>query len=126
MSNQLMLLNRGFGIQPGTKATWVVVTQTHAIIQFNVDVIVLARSRVIKQDSQIARHAQMHDQHTPLQLDQQILGTPVSCQNALILNLLWQLGRHWPAQAGIAHRNPADSAINNVWLYAASGSFDLG
>jgi hypothetical protein len=66
----------------GSKAARVIQTQ-HALRGEQVKVIVLASRWWMQRKRQTARHAQMHQQKTMIQVQQQILAAPPHCHHML-------------------------------------------
>ena len=111
----------------GTEAARVVITHQMSVIEDEVEVVVLLRRRVIRQDPHRAGHAQVHDQ--PLlvsEADQQVFGPPFDGADLQSRQFCGEVGVHRPAQARLAYRDGLDLPAGQVRRQSGADGFDFG
>jgi hypothetical protein len=67
----------------------------------------------------------MQDQSAGVGFEQQVFRTAAGAANRAPTDEFGELWLDWPAEATIVHDEPKDSASDDVWLDAATGSFDF-
>ena len=88
-----------------------------------IQVIVLSGRLTQWNYAQAARHAQVDDQSTCIQLQQHVFCHALDLANGLTLEAARQV--HWPTQAGLTHCPIGQLVTNDVCAYAAHRGFDL-
>lgn len=92
----------------------------------DVEVIVPAGRFRRRHQAQAARHAQMHDQRSMVEAEQQVFAAAVDAAQAASGEQAAECAREGIAQAGMARHDGVDAAPGQVGQQAAAGDFDLG
>ena len=104
----------------------VVEAQHAAGIEGDVDVVMRAHRRVIRQHPQAAGHAQVEQGAAHGGVQQQVLGTPADALDVLFGQQFLDLARDRPAQVGATQQDVFDAASGHVRQQPATGGFDFG
>ncbi len=100
-------------------------TQCPAIVQLQVNVIVLSGGGAAVDKFQAAGHAKMQDGSACVCFQKQVLGTPADATYHLSREFLRKSPWHGPAKAPVADDDTPDSATCYMWRNAASRGFDF-
>ena len=104
-----------------------IVVSKQALAEVDVDVVVPGRGRGgCLQDAQVARHTEMDEQRRLAEIEQQVLAASPDASQPAMAERGIEAGGHRPAQATLAHLDPADEAVRQAGLQAATNDFHLG
>ena len=95
------------------------------IAEDKLDVIVSHGGAVVGDHSETARHAQMDNHGTSLQVQEQVFRPALHGPDGLAFQVLGQIRRHRPAQAGVADNYPLDGLALAVRRNALTGGFNF-
>ena len=104
----------------------VVEAQQAAVVECDIDVVMRAYRRALRQHPQAAAHAQVHQRAAGGGIQQQVLGAPAHGIDALAGEPGLDLARNRPAQIRPAQHDARHFAIEQMRHQAAAGGFDFG
>ena len=109
------------------EAARIVEAQHVAILEQPLEVIVLQPRCLLRQHSQVARHAEVQHQRAAIvEMKQQVLGAPADALEASTLEPLRQICGDCPPESGFVHAEQAHASSHHVRLNAPTGGFDFG
>ena len=97
-----------------------------AAVEPDVEMVVNARRRVLVDDENAARHAEVHDGRAVVGYDEQVLGASFDRVDATSAQFALDTTRHGPAQAAIAHDDVVNARTDDPGFDAAAACLDFG
>ena len=110
--------------QHRTEATRIAESQ-YLGADLHVEMIVLLRGHVLRQDANVTGHAKVNDQRAMIEMDQQIFAAPSGAAHRAAGQRLCQLQWKRPAQPGMAKFHAADDLSFQMRCNAATRDFDF-
>ena len=121
-----MLFYRARAPVQAAKAARIVETQALARIEHEVVVVVQQSRRTRRHHAQAAGHAEVGDERTAVEIDQEVLGTATHVVNVLADKFAHEPRLDRPAQARLAQVESRDGMADHGFAHAATCRFDFG
>jgi hypothetical protein len=100
--------------------------QATAVVQDQVVMVMLARRRFALCHAKTARHAQVHEQGSPIKAGENVFATSFQGLNRLTLQDCGQIGLYGPAQMPVPYDQFPDRLVEKMRLNAPQRGFDFG